>query len=371
MKKLLRYLSNIPGWSTRRKILVIESDDWGSIRMPSLDVFQHLEQRGLDINRGDNQRFNTLDTLASSDDFEYLFTTLSKYKDINGRHPVITALALSANPDFDKIKKGKFEAYHYEPFSRTLERYRLSGAMEMWQQGSKEGLFFPEFHGREHLNVKVWMDALQRGDEQTLEAFECGFWGYRPKNEFGISYQAAFDLDTTETLEMQKRIVKDGLALFKRLHGRAANFFVPPNGAINQEIIDYAVTNGITFVSSPKIHKEPLGAKQHRKRYRYLGKKGPNKMVYFTRNAFFEPNYKGSGFSTADCLDHIEAAFLFKKPAIISTHRVNFVGGLIAQNRRDGNKALGELLTHVLKRWPNVEFMTSTELGKLIRDDSK
>ena len=25
---------NIPGWTTNRKIIVIESDDWGSIRMP-------------------------------------------------------------------------------------------------------------------------------------------------------------------------------------------------------------------------------------------------------------------------------------------------------------------------------------------------
>lgn len=370
MSSFSRLLSNIPGWRSTRKIVVIESDDWGSIRMPSLDVFRRLEQQGLDINRGDNKRFNTLDTLAGSDDLEYLFTTLRKYKDKNGRHPVITALALSANPDFDRIKKERFEEYFYESFSSTLERYELSGAMEMWQQGSKEGLFFPEFHGREHLNVKVWMDALKRGDEQTLKAFEYGFWGYRPKNEYGISYQAAFDLDTTETLEIQKSIVKDGLRLFEKLHGRAAQFFVPPNGAINQQVIDYAVTHGITFVSSPKIHKEPLGEKQHRNRYRYLGKRGPHQMVYFTRNAFFEPNYKGRGFSVADCLDHIKAAFLFRKPAIISTHRVNFVGGLSEQNRPDGNKALGELLTKILQKWPDVEFMTSTELGELIRDDS-
>ena len=32
-------LLNIPGWRTKRHIVVIESDDWGSIRMPSKDVY--------------------------------------------------------------------------------------------------------------------------------------------------------------------------------------------------------------------------------------------------------------------------------------------------------------------------------------------
>ena len=31
-------LLNIPSWHTNRKIVVIESDDWGSMRMPSCEV---------------------------------------------------------------------------------------------------------------------------------------------------------------------------------------------------------------------------------------------------------------------------------------------------------------------------------------------
>ena len=45
LKSLLTvHASNIPGWRTKRKIVVIESDDWGSIRMPSLKVFETLNQ---------------------------------------------------------------------------------------------------------------------------------------------------------------------------------------------------------------------------------------------------------------------------------------------------------------------------------------
>jgi hypothetical protein len=88
-----KYLSNLPGWRTKRKIVVIESDDWGSIRMPSLGVYNTLKKKGLNIDFGDGLRYNTLDTLANSKDFEVLFNTLNSFKDINGRHPVITAMS--------------------------------------------------------------------------------------------------------------------------------------------------------------------------------------------------------------------------------------------------------------------------------------
>ena len=34
---------------TNRRILVIESDDWGSVRMPSTQAFKRLEEAGLDL----------------------------------------------------------------------------------------------------------------------------------------------------------------------------------------------------------------------------------------------------------------------------------------------------------------------------------
>ena len=37
---------NIPGWRTNRHIVVIESDDWGSIRMPSKEVYDKLKTYG-------------------------------------------------------------------------------------------------------------------------------------------------------------------------------------------------------------------------------------------------------------------------------------------------------------------------------------
>ena len=51
------------GFHTNRRLIVIESDDWGSIRMPSRDVFAKLQRMGDHPERdgflsNDSQYFN-------------------------------------------------------------------------------------------------------------------------------------------------------------------------------------------------------------------------------------------------------------------------------------------------------------------------
>lgn len=79
--------------------------------------------KGLDLTSGDALRYNTNDTLASANDFSALYDTLIKFKDFKGNHPVITAVSLVANPDFEKIKESNYQAYYWEPFTETLEKY--------------------------------------------------------------------------------------------------------------------------------------------------------------------------------------------------------------------------------------------------------
>ena len=136
-RQLLRTLSNLPGWRTRRKIVVIESDDWGSIRMPSLEAYQRLKQKRLNID-GESSRYNLNDTLANQQDFDELFTVLTSLKDSNGQHPVITAISLVANPNFNQIKQSNYQHYSFEPFTETLDRYGYGGAFTAWKEGIKK-----------------------------------------------------------------------------------------------------------------------------------------------------------------------------------------------------------------------------------------
>ena len=153
--------------------------------------------------------------------------------------------------------------------------------------------------------------------------------------------------------------------------GYRSSYFVPTNGPFNNSLETILWNNGVRYVNSGKIQMEPLGNGQFKKNIRFLGQKNTLGQIYLTRNCFFEPSSSGFEFPTNtdwvnNCLKEIEIAFLWHKPATISSHRVNYIGFLHPENRERTLKQFEELLGKMLKRWPDIEFMTSMELGDLI-----
>lgn len=360
-------LKNIIGKSVKYKYVIIESDDWGSIRMPSVKAYHNLAKKNVNLVSGDADRYNRTDTLAGPEDFEALYDVLRKFRDTDGNHPVFTAMSVVANPNFDKIKEENFEKYFYEPFPLTLERYNKSAAIKYWKEGIEMRLFVPEFHGREHLNVSVWMRALQNGDESTHAAFMEGCWGFRTNNRFNINYQAAFDLEYEEDLVYQKEVLDTGLDLFKKIHGYSASVFVPPNGPFNRQLEKVVKVKGVKYIGAAKVQKEPKGQGKIKKHYHWLGKKNNVGLIYLTRNAFFEPNAGGKDW-VSSCLNDIDYAFKWNKPAVISSHRTNYIGSLDSKNRKESLVQLKTLLETVLKKWPDVRFITTGQLGNILKD---
>lgn len=364
---LKRSLSNIPGFRSNRKIVVFESDDWGSIRMPSIAAFSRLDKAGVDLRSCTAERYNLYDTLASENDLAGLFEVLSRFKDSQDNNPVFTALAIVANPDFQKIKESGFSKYYYEPFTENLKRIPgCENSLKLWKEGIERKIFIPEMHGREHLNVSAWLRALQKGDKKTLSAFDEGMWGFVPDQKVfpGIDFQAAFQLADPQEINYHKEIIEDGLDLFEKIFGYKAQYFVPPNGPFNNKLNVTLSSGGIKYRSTSKVQKESLGNGKTRNVIHWLGQKEDG-ITYITRNCFFEPSPHNEDW-VDKCLSDINIAFKWHKPAIVSTHRVNFIGSLIASNRDRTLKSLGQLLGQIIKNWPEVEFLTTSELGKLI-----
>lgn len=366
---LSAHASNVPGWRTKRKIVVIESDDWGSIRMSSLEAFNNLLKAGM---RENLNHYNLYDSLESNKDLEYLFETLSKFKDKKGKVPVMTGVNVVANPVFNKIKESGYTEYFYEPYTETLKRYPAHDKVyDLWKEGVEKRLFVPVFHGREHLNVQRWLRALRSGHCSTLLAFKNEITGiYNGINgEVIPEFQAAFDLDTMDDLPYMENVLNTGLDLFEQLYGYRSKYFVPTNGPFNNSLEKVLFDNGVKYINTGKIQMEPLGNGQFKKNIRFLGQKNGLGQVYLTRNCFFEPSSMESPSDTdwvGNCLKEMEIAFLWHKPATISSHRVNYIGFLHPENRENSLRKLEELLAKMLKKWPDIEFMTSEELGDLI-----
>ena len=150
--------------------------------------------------------------------------------------------------------------------------------------------------------------------------------------------------------------------------------FVPTNGPFNNSLEKVLAQNGIKFINSAKIQHEPQGNGIYKKNIRFIGSKNKLGQVYLTRNCFFEPSSMEHPANTdwiGNCMREIESAFRWGKPATISSHRVNYIGFLNPENRERGLKQLNELLMKMLKKWPDIEFMTSVELGNTILNSKK
>jgi len=371
---IIKNLSNIPGWRTDRKLVVFESDDWGTIRTSSIEAVDRLTAKGIDFKSLDADRYSYNDTLASVKDLEALFEVLSSVKDSNNHPAVFTAVSLVANPDFNAIRNNGFSQYHYEPFTETLKKYPgCENSFTLWKQGINEGIFIPQFHGREHLNIPAWMHALKNGHPETIEVFNEGMWGYVNKFYDGrmINYQEAFNIHDPDEISLLNEVLEDGLDLFEKIFGYRAKLFVAPNSLFSNKIEEHLALHGITFISQAKLQHIALGYGRTRRVLRFLGMKNKWGQIYLNRNCFFEPGNAERKDWVNSCLNQIKLAFKWNKPALISSHRVNYIGGLNISNRENGLNQLEELLKKIIKLWPDVEFVSSDQLGSLIMDSKK
>lgn len=367
-KDITRNLLNIPGWRTNRKIVVIESDDWGSIRMPSKNVYEKLLNAGI---RVDKCPYCSFDSLESGEDLSFLFEVLNSVKDKYSNPAIITANSLVANPDFEKIKASDFTEYHFKRITDSFSEVKGSeNVLTLYKQGQDDGFFKIQSHGREHLNVSRWMKFLKEDYKETRFAFENGVYGISTTitNEKRESFLPAFDFETTEEELQVNDIAKDGLRIFKEIFGYSSKSFIAPNYTWGESLEKTIQTEGVNFIQGGQTHRytKAKGQKSN-KRIRYTGRNNQEGQIDLARNAFFEPSENMDKDWINSCLANINLAFAWKHPAIISSHRMNFMGGINKNNRDLNLKKLRELLIQIKNKWPNVEFMSSDQLGELIQ----
>jgi len=363
-------VKNIIGWKTKRRIIVFSVDDYGNVRLDSKQARDRMFANGLKP----TSRFDVYDTLETSDDLSALYETLSSVKDRNERHAVFTAFAMSANIDFEKMKETAYTEYHYEPLTDTFKKLRgYDDTWQLWREGINKKLLAPQFHGREHVNIKVLMEALARRDKDAMNCFENRSYAAVANTGYAtISFTAALDFFEFEENETLKKIVADGLNLFEKVYGtRAKNFTPCGSNGYSDTINQVLVQGGIKYIDTFRFKREHLGrGKMGNKVFNYTGKKNALGQTNLVRNCVFEPTEDRGTDWVNFCMQQIEAAFRWNLPANISSHRVNFCGHIDPKNREIGLTALKQLLKAIVKRWPDVEFMTSNELGDLITADA-
>lgn len=363
--------SVLRSWRTREKILVIESDDWGSIRTSSREAYERLRQLGYPMDRSPF----SLDAIESDRDLEMLFETLESVRDSRHQPACVTANMIMGNPDFERIRQSGFRQYHYEPNTVTLSRLEGRARVEdLWKQGLARELFLPQFHARGHVRFWEWLDALRDGSQEALETFRLEMCGVPlAASREGRGFYAARYVDSGELsargIDLD-HIITDGLRMFHETFGYRSLSTIAPNYCWTDDVERIWVREGIRYVQGGLYQVYPRPGGKTRRRPHFLGQRSPAGCLYLVRNCDFEPS-ENPDKAVARCLRRVAFAFRLGQPAVIDTHRMNYIGSIRPENRERGLAKLRELLQAIVRQWPSVVFLNSVQLGRMIEHGRK
>jgi hypothetical protein len=154
--------------------------------------------------------------------------------------------------------------------------------------------------------------------------------------------------------------------VFENIFGFRARQFRAGGDVISPDLFAILKACGIEFMDETFYVKRYLGERKFRRSINYTGRTNRLGQKLLVRNCVFEPTDNPLFDALSNCLHMIDAAFKMKKPAIISSHRVNFVGAIDEKNRKEGLAKLDLLLREIVKRYPDVEFVNADQLGEII-----
>ena len=362
LKQCIRQnILNITGWCTKRKLIIIESDDWGSIRMPSIGIYNKLIRHNVKLGKYGYEKY---DSIASKKDLELLFDLCTTFRDIHDNPIIITANTVIGNPDFQKIAKSNFQEYYWESMVDTMEKYYgCDSPFATWKKGIDNKLFYPQLHGREHVNVSLWLKSLRANYPGARLAFENGVFSivvnkefdHRCKNTTALRYESEIEF------EFVKQSIYDASKMFEKIFGYKSKSFIAPSFSWDRRI-EYILRDiGVYYLQGMPFHFY-----NGKRTLNYIGRKNSLGQIYLNRNVEFEPSLNPNIDNVDKALSQIEIAFRWYKPATISIHRLNFIGSVNEKNRDENLKLFKKLFTLVLRKWPDVEFLTSDQLGNLI-----
>ena len=212
------------------------------------------------------------------------------------------------------------------------------------------------------------MKFLKNNSPETRLSFDYKLFGLSTNitSETRASYLAALDFDNNEELELGKNILVEGLKIFQEIFKYSSKSFIAPNYIWSNELNQVLLDNKVKHFQSGRIQVLPKFEKPKGNIKRHTGHINELGQIYTIRNCIFEPSISPNKDNVGECLKEIQTAFRWNKPAIINSHRLNFIGSINEKNRTQNLLLLDELLSQIVKRWPNVEFISSDKLGDLI-----
>ena len=343
---------------TRLRAVVLESDDWGLCAWsPDVQGWRALADQP--VFRSPSGRRYAGSTLESAEDVRAMTDLLGMFRGGDGFPPVWQANMILAAPDYAKLAPPAFDTPQLPllEFPNTPSRWMRPKLWEEITVARMSGLWWPELHGLHHLPAKAWLAALRRGVPDARRAFEH-------QSPVCAAVDVSGEYHPSEPAESRTRDLETAVATFRRLFGRLPLSMCPPDYRWDEQLERDAERLGITTFQGKG---EQLGHAFPRLRRLLLRYRWPhlhNARFYLPIRIAFEPQGSPSGVRVGAVAVQRAAREAWNRgqPAVISSHRVNYVH-LDAAAAEGGRAALRDLLHRL--QGDNAVFLTDAEVRQL------
>lgn len=315
-----------PVW--RCPVLVIESDDWGA---------------------GDLSQAAALDALRA---------LLNHHCDHTGRHPVMTLGIVLAIADTEAIRA----AAGHEYLRITLDDARQAPVLAALRAGIADGVFAPQLHGMEHYWPPAVMAAAQT--DRRVAVWLAG--NSLPRTEdlpspLQSRWTAAAVLPSLPlAIPEINEAAADETGVFQRIFGMPAQVAVPTTFVWNDAVERAWAAHGVRCIVTPGTryeYRDAQGRPAGDGRSIVNGERGRDGVLYVVRDQYFEP---ALGHRAEQGLAALARQTACARPALLETHRFNFLGESADASLHE----LDRLLREACAAYPALRFLSTQEIAE-------
>jgi hypothetical protein len=318
----------------RAPVLIFESDDWG---------YGPLEQA------------ERLDEIAS---------VLSRHRDSAGHPAVMTLGVVLCGPDTGRMAAENCAAYRRIGLSSpALARVRAAMA-----SGARDGVFALQLHGMEHF----WPGVLLSRTAHDSSVREWLTGGSFPETErLPPALQSRWiDASSLPSQALPADAIEiaaeEEVTAFHAMCGQPAEVVVPPTFVWTPAVETAWRRAGVRVLITPGVRygrRDAEGKPVKDGTVFHNGQQSTPGLTCLVRDAYFEP---ALGHRAERALAEVEAKRRLGRPALMETHRSNFVGESAKTARSLAE--LDRLLGTARQRWPGMRFVSCAELARQYRE---
>ena len=306
-------------WRALRAV-ALESDDWGLQGfIPAADSWEGLDRAG--IAPGSFPEVYWSSTLEDSTMVADLCLVMSRVQGRDGLPAVFQPNYVMSGLGW--LGNGGDGAWHRFDLPDLDPRYHRPGLWRAVGEGIHSGVWYPEFHATWHYDPALRKAAaLQPGD--AAKATGRGimlFPGSERARELGLWRESA---DLTGELD-------HSLEVFQRIFGRLPGSVIAPDYTWSARHEDLWESRGLRVIQAKREQRNPewggsLIGRLAKAWGRSLERVDHPDRTYLERNCRFEPvQTEDPAAVVSACLEETRQAWRRSEPAIVETHRINFV----------------------------------------------